>query len=577
MAKISKSAASKSYNQKTIAKIKARDAASSSSSSSSTKATTSSSSSSSQQLAAMKATLEKASADLKAGNVTGLSSTPATSSTPNANTINAGYAQALAQKSATGITTPAVSPLTSTTPNADTINAGYAQALKLKTDGTVPSTVITNGLTQQDVLNKRAEIEQKQGLISQYQKELDALKQASTMDPTATDINTMNPLTDPDKYLSQYFSTDASRNKTPAQLEQERLLNESAQTTEDFYANRDKNINKAYDEYGVTEKQKALSNIQKEMAQREVKLRNDVQVLETAPEYRGVSREFANDQRESIKSKGAFDLANLAIVESAYNGDLTQARSLSQDLIDNQFATFEGKIEGYKARLAALIPTLEGEEKKQALALEVAFDAQARAVAEKKADTELKYEYMTLAAQAGAPESVYKSILSATSADEAFMLAAPYMQKGTTSGGGSTGGASNVGGITPTVGLPQGLSTSADQVLKGLKSINDFTPSEKTKVQNELGALGFNNEEPAEWFGTDFLAGQGITMDQTFLEDLFKKDYARGLAPDVLEQVIQADVEKALKILWAEYRNYVFGTGGTSGESPVGSSTGRTK
>lgn len=66
-------------------------------------------------------------------------------------------------------------------------------------------------------------------------------------------------------------------------------------------------------------------------------------------------------------------------------------------------------------------------------------------------------------------------------------------------------------------------------------------------------------------------------MDQTFLEDLFKKDYARGLAPDVLEQVIQADVEKALKILWAEYRNYVFGTGGTSGESTVGSSTGRTK
>lgn len=499
MAKISKSAASKSYNQKTIAKIKARDAASSSSSSSPTKTTTSSSSSSSsstQQLAAMKATLEKASADLKAGNVTGL--TPSTSSTPNANTINAGYAQALAQKNSGTVTPLATTPLAATTPNADTINAGYAQALKLKTDGTVPSTAITNALSPQDVLDKRAEIEQKRGLISQYQKELDALKQASTMDPTAKDINTMNPLTDPDKYLSRYFSTDASRNMTPAQLEQKRLLDESAKTTEDFYANRDKNVEKAYDEYGVTEKQKALSNIQKEMAQREVKLRNDVQVLETAPEYRGVSREFANDQREAIKSKGAFDLANLAIVESAYNGDLTQARALSQDLIDNQFATFEGKIEGYKARLAALLPQLEGEEKQQALALEAAFDAQARALADRKADTELKYEYMALAAKAGAPESVYKAILKATSADEAFMLAAPYMKekpKGSTSSGTTYDGISG-GGINeafsnmssynkPLADLDLNSSkTTMTQIKNGVRA--QFSPEFSTKLISSL-------------------------------------------------------------------------------------------
>ena len=487
MAKISKSASSKSYNQKTIAKIKARDAASSSSSSP-IKTTSSGSSSTSQQLATMKATLEKASADLKAGNVTGLSPSPATSSTPNANTINAGYAQALAEKNGS-VTTPTVSPIAGT-PNADTINAGYAQALKLKTDGTVPSTAITNALSPQDVLDKRAELEQKQGLLSQYQNELAALQKASTEDPmmAADGTDNVNPLTNPDKYLSQYFTTDASRNKTPAQLEQDRLLNESAKATEDFYTNRDESVADAYDEYGVTTKQKALSNIQKEMADREVKLRNDVQVLETAPEYRGVSREFANDQREQIKSKGAFDLANLAIVESAYNGDLTQARSLAQDLIDNQFATFEGKIEGYKARLAALIPTLNAEEKQQALALEVAFDQQARNLAEKKADTELKYEYMTLAAQAGAPESVYKSILKATSADEAFMLAAPYMRKkDTTTTNGS--GASNVGGITE---VAPGIS-SYNSPLAGMNYTNAKMANVKDAV-NEQFAPAFSSK-----------------------------------------------------------------------------------
>lgn len=519
--------------------------------------------SNSAQLAAMKATLEKASADLRAGNVTGLAPsnplspkmagpTPSPYSGPSVVDYLASKGQAsdFGTRSRLAAQQGIVNYTGSAAQNTQLL-------MKLNTKASIPSTAITNGQTPQDVMDKRAMLENLQGQLKTKQQELADLLAESAKDVTDDEgFNNMNPLTEPDKYLSQYFSMDAARTMTPAQKEQQKLLDDAAKETEDFYGDRDDQIEGAYDKFGVDDKAKALGNLQKEMAQREVKLRNDVQVLETAPEFRGVSREFANDQREAIKSKGAFDLANLAIVESAYNGDLKTSRDLAQDLIENQFKTFEGKIEGFKARLAALMPQLDAEEKKQAIALEAAFDQQARNLAAKKADTELRYEYMTLAAKAGAPESVYKSILKAKSADEAFMLAAPYLKEKP-----KVSSSSSSDGTLPVAGLPQGLSTGADQVLKGIKAISDFTPSERTKIQTELGKLGFNKPEPANWFGTEFLAGQGITLDQNALETILKKNYARGLPAGVLERVIQEDIVKVLKILWNDYRDSVFGIG----------------
>lgn len=537
---------------------------------SSSKTTTPVATNQSTQLEAMKQTLLKMQSDLQSGKITGLTPSPAKTTptvTPAKTSTYSGPSivdylgsQGQASDFATRARLAANAGITGYAGTAEQ-NTALLNKLRINTSNPVPSTALTNPLSPTDVMDKRAQLESLQGQLKSKQDELAALLAASQTDLTVTDDG---EVTNYDEFLTRYNTQGFE--KTEAQKEQERLLNESAGTVEDFYKNRDKNVDKAYDEYGVTDKQKALGNIQKEMAEREVRLRESVKNLETAPEYRGVSREFAVDQREAIKSEGAFDLANLSIVESAYRGDLETARSLATDLIDNQFKTFEGKLEGYKARLATLIPQLNADEKQQALQLEQAFNAQTRALAEKKADTELRYEYMTLAAQAGAPESVYKAILKATSADEAFMLAAPYLQKKTTTGGTTGGGVTTpVGGITPVAGLPQGLSTSADQVLKGLKSINDFTPSEKTKVQNELGALGFNNSTPAEWFGVEFLAGQGVVIDQAYLENLFKKNYARGLPPGQLESVVQADVQKALQILWEQYRNFVFGTGGSTG------------
>lgn len=459
----------------------------------------------SSQLEQMKQTLLKMQSDIQSGNVTGLDpsptkpvTTPTPVSTPSPYTGPSVVDYLNTTGQASDFASRAVlaknAGITGYTGTAEQ-NTQLLNTLRLNTKSAIPSTALTESTTPQDVLDRRAqiqsEIDQKQGKIA----ELQALIEASKTDVTLGETGSVNPITNPDQYLSQYFTTDYTRTMTPAQIEQKRLLDEAAKTTEDFYANRDKTVENANDEYGVTSKQEALGKVQKEMADREVKLRNDVQALETSPEYRGVSRAFANDQREAIKSKGAFDLANLAIVESAYRGDLDTARTLAQDLIDNQFKTFEGKIESYKARLAALLPQLEGEEKQQALALEAAFDAQARAIADKKADTELRYEYMALAAKAGAPESVYKSILKATSADEAFMIAAPYMRDTKKASTGTTYGTSG-GGINEVVsGLSAYNSPLADldlnnskttmtQIKNGVRA--QFSPEFSTKLISSL-------------------------------------------------------------------------------------------
>lgn len=473
------------------------------------------------QLEAMKQTLLKMQSDLQSGKITGLTPSPAkttptvtpakTSTYSGPSVVDYLGSQGQASDFATRAKLAANAGITGYAGTAEQ-NTALLNKLRINTSNPVPSTALTNPLSPTDVMDKRAQLEGLQATLKSKQDELAALLAASKEDPMTSD--TENPVgpTNYDEFLTRYNTQGFE--KTEAQKEQERLLGESATTVEDFYKNRDKNVDKAYDEYGVTDKQSALSNIQKEMAQREVRLRESVKNLETAPEYRGVSREFAVDQREAIKSEGAFDLANLSIVESAYRGDLETARTLATDLIDNQFKTFEGKLEGYKARLATLIPQLNADEKQQALLLEQAFDAQTRALAEKKADTELRYEYMTLAAQAGAPEGVYKAILKATSADEAFMLAAPYMQKKTTtSGGGSTGGVTTPnGGITPVVPGMSPWTSGLSNLNLGSAKIADVKTGVREQFDTAFSSMLISNLTDEQL--REFLIGYQSAMQE---------------------------------------------------------------
>lgn len=410
--------------------------------------------------------------------------------------------------------------------------------------GGIPSSVAGSTLSTQDVLDKRKQLEEIKSKALSIQDQLKFLEDASNQDPfqlTPDQNKPINPIQDPDTLLSRYFTDETQLTK--AEKERDRLLNQISDTTSDYYKGKENALKDAYNEYGVGDKQENLAKIQKEMADRQVKLRTDIQNLETAPEFRGVSREFANDQREQIKSVGAFDLSNLAIIESAYSGDLERSRSLAQELVDNQFNAFTGQLETYKSQLEALMPQLNADQQKRALAIELALDERSRQLAQAKADTELKYEYATLAAEMNAPINVTRSILNATSADEAFMLAAPYMNEKqaitTTSTGATRGGSTSVGGYTSDA---TGISPFTGSLAK-----LDITSSKTTNRDLENAVR--------EQFAPEFSARLFSELTSEQLRDFIAKydAYQRSLG-------MNTDPVQALE----EYLAYI-GKGGSSG------------
>lgn len=176
---------------------------SSSSSSSSSKTTTPASTA--QTLATIKASLQKASDDLKSGKVTGLSpSTPSISKT--SPTPVTGYqgpsvvdylsSQGQASDYASRSALAQKQGILGYTGSASQ-NTMLLQKLKLNTNSAVPSTALTQAQSPQDVLDKRAQLESLQTQLKSKQAQLAEMQAFSETDEDPT----QNPLTDSDKYL----------------------------------------------------------------------------------------------------------------------------------------------------------------------------------------------------------------------------------------------------------------------------------------------------------------------------------------------------------------------------------------
>jgi hypothetical protein len=124
---------------------------------------------------------------------------------------------------------------------------------------------------------------------------------------------------------------------------------------------------------------------------------------------------------------------------------------------------------------------MNAEQKQQALQLQLALDTAQQNADDKKADKKLVQEYAIYAAEAGASPEIYKSIMAARTADEAFMLAAPYMKstKGTTSTTGHNTVAGAVGQSTVSPWGPQ---------LTGMDFMKAKTADIKAAVNQQFGA-----------------------------------------------------------------------------------------
>lgn len=305
---------------------------------------------------------------------------------------------------------------------------GLVPSFSIPTNESVPSTALTSNVSMNDVLRKRADMEQQQNLFTSLQTGLQDLSTAVGQFQSKGG----NFLSNPDKFLSMHYGADST---TPAEGEYDAITGNMVSRAKDFFSNITGAREQANKDSGVYDSKKALDNINKEIAEREVKLRNDLKALTEAPENRGVARSFALDNREAIKSQAAFDLANLAIVQQALQGNYDTARQISSDLIDDQYNAYEAEMKMYQMQLDALAPKMNREQKKQAEMVQIALDERARLLENAKESAQLMNDYLLAALKGGAPESVWRSIQQATSPEEAFMLAAPYLRS--SSGGGS--------------------------------------------------------------------------------------------------------------------------------------------
>lgn len=414
----------------------------------------------------------------------------------------------------------------------NTLRAGSVSS----NSGGVPSSAIGAGYTTQDVLDKRNEIQGVADTEKNKEESLSYLENIANQDPFEG-VQGGNPLNDPDSIIARYFS--GNQDYTKAERERDRLLSDISDTTSEYYQNREKGLKNAYREFGVDAKTEQLAQIQKEMAERQKKLREDTQRLETDAEFRGVSRDFANDQREKVRSTGAFDLANLAIVESAYAGDLDRSRELAQSLVDDQFNVFTGQIESYKAQLQALMPQLNEDQKRRALAIELALDERTRRIEQVKADQELKYEYATLAAEMNAPLDVTRSIINAGSADEAFMLAAPYMREKQVASTGSSG--ATRGGTTST-------NVAGYQDIAGISPFNtplsdlDYTSSKTTNRELENAIRGQFSDEMSSQLFTNF--SQEQVRDWLAKYDAYQRSVGMNTDPGIFANAYMYSIGK---------------------------------
>jgi len=290
-------------------------------------------------------------------------------------------------------------------------------APKLNTNTTVPSTALTKPATPADVMTYRNNLQGVQDTTTKIS------GMATGAPPPIVPVNTIYNA----ESAALKFLNGETAPLTPAQEQEKSFLGGIRDKTKEFFGGREKQIEDAYKDSGVSDARTSLAETQGRKAERQVQLRNDLKALETTASERGVTREAAIDRRNQVNSDAYFDLANISIVESAQLGNLEQARTDAKELIDQQYNSYDAYIKQQQAELDYLKPTLTAEQKQQADIAQFNLDQYKQQLQDAKDAEQKKYDYLAEAAKNGAPNNVTDAILKATTQEEAARLAAPYI------------------------------------------------------------------------------------------------------------------------------------------------------
>lgn len=305
-------------------------------------------------------------------------------------------------------------PITTPTPT-----YGPVQPPKLNTTSKIPSTALTKPTTPTDVASYR----------NKLQTALDsALKLKEMLQNTSSPTFTAGTVPNPEVAVMKFLNGEAPV-QTEAQKQEQGYLGSIRDKTKEFFSGREKMITDTYNKYGVPSLEKPLAETRKAIAERQVQLRERLRALEFNSNERGITREGAVDLRNKVNSDAYNDLANLALIETAQLGNLTQAKNDAKAAIDEQYASYEAYIQQQQAELDYLKPTLTADQKRQADIVQFQLDQYKEQLDTKKEEAASVKDLAIEIAGQGAPTKVVQSILSdpTMTYDRAIQIATPYI------------------------------------------------------------------------------------------------------------------------------------------------------
>lgn len=394
----------------------------------------------------------------------------------------------------------------------------------------VPAEALNNNVLTRDVLAARDSREQTDMATAQLGQDYDALfgRIGNTQSPLVNPEQTINRL-----LLSRPTDTQTALDTTRAN---------QAETTRGFMNQYEEAGTQAREDFGVADLQTSLADTRTRIADRTTQLRQTIRDFETNAERRGVAREFVEAEKRKVQADAAAELADLAIIESAQLGNLNEARTEIDRVLNEKMTAFEFEnkaIEQEITRLEAM-DTREADARKEQLS--IALDERKRLIEEQLANEKSVREYMVEAASNGADTATLDAIRNAKTPGEAALMAGPWIGKiereakkadiaqqwaglklredelalardrfesestifgsGTvTTPDGQKAVITSDGTVTPISqidfnnpeqvdALPVGDLTKA--VMNGFAKTKDLTPTQKGQVISELQNIGFN-------------------------------------------------------------------------------------
>lgn len=278
----------------------------------------------------------------------------------------------------------------------------------------IDSALLGNDLTTDDLISNRSQLEAQQAAPS-------ASTQIDSIETQAT--GPIDVFGNPEGAIDRLLSRDI----TEAEQDYQDILNRRREYTSNIESQLTEAERRARKEIGYFDKEDALSQTEEDIAARTVRFRRDIRNLETDATRRGRARQFMVDEVQKVEADARAELADLYIIQNAQQGNLARAEQYIQSAVDNRYRSYEIQLAQSKADLDALLPTLEKEDKERALQLQIALGERERNLQTAKEEDAARRQLLMTAAANGAGKTAQQAILNATSMDEAYLAAGPWI------------------------------------------------------------------------------------------------------------------------------------------------------